>query len=448
MSSVSKPSQDKEAALRSLFNSIQPADTPKSALSNARSRAEDLLWILITQLLRREAIRRRATCLMTGETATRSAIRLIESIGKGRGHKVAVEEGSVRWNGLFLLRPMKTVTIKEVILYSRGTSLSHLPPMDIVALQLLSSKVGVQDGGNGNKASMGRLTESLIHLLEKNVPSTVSTINKIGDKLVFSDDLASHGYQDEEEDTFGVNASSSNAFQQVGPSVPLRFRSRQLSTSTQISKLSLSSNLSNGPVPGGVGDRSLQGLGLGRMGSTLYYAAKKMFSYNGALACPLCQMPSQRGLHAWKRGLTVKSNKEDNNLAQNETLLHQDWINLTDLLCYACTIVLDTPESTKKDLEMKLPSFVLYGAHRRLREASGDTLLDEEDINSAHAILNGSASNTAQSTNHSTVERHEKQTMQKLDREQMKQHLNGFLLADEESQPSTPSHRERKQIDW
>lgn len=384
---------------------------------------------------------------MTGETATRTAIRLIESIGKGRGHKVAVEEGSIRWNGLFLLRPMRGVTAKEVALYSRGSSLSFLPPQDIVAMQLLSGKGGLQDGGNGNKASMGRLTESLIHLLERNVPSTVSTINKIGEKLVFSDDLASHGYQDEDEDTFDVNASSSNAFQQVGPSVPLRFRGRQLSNSSKMSKMSLtSSSTANEPVLGGAGDRSLQGLGLGRRGSTLYYAAKKMLPYNGALACPLCQMPSQRGLHAWKRGLTVKSNRQ-NELLEDQTF-YQDQINLSHYLCYACTIVLDTPEGTKEKPMMELPSFVLYGARRRLREASGEVLLEEEEINSVNTLLNGSTDYIAQSTNDSSNGNHEKQNLQKLDREQMKQQINGFLLQDEESQSSTPSNRERKQIDW
>jgi hypothetical protein len=446
---------DKELALRSLFESIQPKDTPKGSLANARSRAEDLVALLTTHLLRRQAIRQKATCLMTGETSTRAAIRLIDSIGKGRGHKVSIEETSIRWNGLFILRPMKTVTAKEVALYSRGKNLSSLPPSEIIAMQLLSAKgnsSGGQEGGNGNKASMARLTESLIHLLEKNVPSTVSTINKVGDKLVFADDLASHGYDNAAEkgrDHLDVNASSSNAFHQVGPSVPLRHRKRQDSASTQLSHMSLASD---GPIPGGPGDRSLQGLGLGRMGSTFYYAAKNMLAYNGTLACPLCQMPSQRGIHDWKRGLTIKLY---HNQDQEGDTHSTKQIDLTELLCYGCSMVLDTPETTKKELRMmQLPTFVLDGARRRILEAGGKLAVDENDVKAAGTLANGSSTTLhSNGTTNDTVQHTQHKTpvaLQKLNQEQMKHHLNGFLLNDEESIPqaNVRPQQQRKQTDW
>jgi hypothetical protein len=382
---------------------------------------------------------------MTGETSTRAAIRLVDSIGKGRGHKVSVEEGSIRWNGLFILRPMKAISAKEVALYSRGKSLSSLPPSEIITMQLLSGRKsgGGQEGGNGNKASMGRLTESLIHLLERNVASTISTINKVGDKLVFADDVASHGYDQGDTKRVDFNASSSTAFHQVGPSVPLRHRKRQDSTSTQVSRLSLTSS---GPAPGEPGDRSLQGLGLGRMGGALYYAAKNMLVYNGTLACPLCQMPSQRGLHDWKRGLTIKSDQmgTEPELAANG----KGDINLTDLLCYACNMVLDIPESTKeKKGMMTLPNFILDGAKRRIMEVEGTVVLSQEDIASADAL--STPSTTTKTNGNGSRPQHETPVaLQKLNQEQMKHHINGFLLNEDETPPASQRQQQRRQTDW
>ncbi|UZJ54229.1 hypothetical protein CBS101457_003549 [Exobasidium rhododendri] len=437
---------DKSSSLQSLFRIVQPSDTPKGMLSNARSRSEDLLSIFTSHLLRRQAIRLGASCLMTGETSTRMAVSILESVGKGRGHKLPVEQGSIRWNGLFILRPLKDVGAKEVTLYSRGKDLTSLPSLNIVAAQLLAS--GGHDASNGDKASMARLTESLIHLLEKNVPSTVSTVNKVGDKLVFSNDSASHGYDDDG----GLNGSvgcSSLSFHQVGPSVPIRLRKRQDSTSSDISRL----NLNGLSTFGEAGDRSLQGLGLGRLGNTLYVAAKRMALYNGALACPLCQMPSQRGLHAWKRGLTISLTQEE-----KTRQVMEDEINLTRLLCYACTMVLDTPENIKERTTMALPSFVLEGSLRRLKE---EATLDEKDISMLESLLDTSTSKQEMVEKKKGDHAHgleQKQVLHKLDRDQMKQHLNGFLLDDEQdgqndttaAAAAAPSsqQRERRQTDW
>jgi hypothetical protein len=450
---------DKEASLRALFGKIQPSDTPKGMLPNARSRSEDLLSLLTSHLLRRQAIRLKASCLMTGETSTRMAIRILDSVGKGRGHKLPVEQGSIRWNGLFILRPLKDVGAKEVTLYSRGKELESSIPLDIVASQLLANGVRSQDGANGDKASMARLTESLIHLLERNVPSTVSTVNKVGEKLVFSNDSASHGYDGDDDGDDSISKSSL-AFHQVGPSVPIRLRKRQDSASSKFSQMTLTS--SNGlSTFGEAGDRSLQGLGLGRLGNTLYVAARKMTLYNGALACPLCQMPSQKGLHAWKRGLTISSTKSDEAGAGRNGK-----IDLTSLLCYACTMVLDTPENTTPGSRMALPSFVLEGSLRRLK---GDASVNETDVSAASALLDGSSNEQQQQQQQQggpgeesqDREREERPVLQKLDRKQMKQHLNGFLLDDEEdhegergtARPAFPMKaqsqaRERRQTDW
>jgi hypothetical protein len=438
LSKTTHRTKGKKEALLALFQSIQPNDTPKGMLSNARSRSEDLLSLFTFHLLRKQAIGLGASCLLTGETSTRMAVRVLESVGKGRGHKLPMEQGSIRWNGLFILRPLKDVVAKEVALYSRSKSLESLTPLEIVASQVLNG--GQQDGGNGDKASMARLTESLIHLLERNVPSTVSTVNKVGEKLVFSNDYARHGYSnDDDEDNDDVEKSSVS-FHQVGPSVPIRLRRRQDGSASAV--IPSSSNGGQAKL-GGAGDRSLQGLGLGRMGSVLYFAAKKMTPYHGALACPLCQMPSQRGLHAWKRGLTITYSKQEEDSIK---LKHAKEINLTDLLCYACTIVLDTPESTKEGTTMALPPFVLHGALRRLSKKGGDGVLSVEEAATVDALVNGSSGGVKADHQAPHQNGSNKDVLHKLDRDQMKQHLEGFLLEEKDGQ-NTPS-RERRQTDW
>jgi len=52
-----------------------------------------------------------------------------------------------------------------------------------------------------------------------------------------------------------------------------------------------------------------------------------------------------------------------------EKLNDQYPINLSNLLCYACNLLLDTPETTPSDQTMPLPLFVLEDSQKRLREA-------------------------------------------------------------------------------
>lgn len=439
-----EPLASQQTALSDLFQSMQPKSTPKGMLPNARSRSEDLVSLLIIHLLRREAVRLGASCLLTGETSTRMAVKLIDSIGKGQGHKLPLEQSAIRWHGLFILKPMKEVSRKEVEYYTRQKKLVSLTSLDIIASQLLSSGDGIS-GANGDKASMGRLTDSLIHLLERNVASTVSTINKAGDKLVFSDEAAA---DERIEDEVDINASSSTAFIQVGPSVSLRQRRRQDSTSTQMSKLSFGSSHParlDGSTVGEPGDRTLQGLGLGRMGSTLYFAAKKMLPYKGELACPLCQMPSQRCLHAWKRGLTVQRNPGNSDKAR-EKLFLTDRVDLSKYLCYGCALILDTPENVQEGAMMVLPSFVLVGVQDRMHESISKAETNGHTFTEPNGHVDASTEPLP-----ALYGDHKEQNgrgMQKVERSEMRRHLSGFLLNDDETIQTPTSQQERQQMDW
>lgn len=328
-------------ALRALFSTIRPEKVPRTALANARSRAEDMHRLLITHLLRREAERREVSCLLTGENATRRAIRTLEGLGRGQGHKMPMEEGPIRFRDVYLLKPLSDVTSKEVTFYLRTNNVSSLIPDDLIVSELLSE----QDGsGSGNKASIGRLTESLINLLEGNVPGTISTVNRTSSKLVFNDEEASHVAAKEEED------KNDQVFEAVGPSMPLR-RRKQIKdgngTGSAIAEL----------------EQNVRGLGLGGQGAKVYLSVKSWPHFTGNHACPLCQMPAQRGLQEWRKALTVDKKQEEEKV---EKINEQYPINLSNLLCYACNLLLDTPETTPLDQTMPLPLFVLQDAQRRM----------------------------------------------------------------------------------
>lgn len=344
-------------SLLALFSAIRPDKVPRTALANARSRAEDMHRLLIMHILRREAVRRGASSLLTGENATRRAVRMIEGLGRGQGHKMPMEEAPVRWHGVFLLRPMADVSTKEVAFYLHSIKLEALLPQDLVASELLAEP---EDGagagaGAGSKASISRLTESLINLLEGNVPGTASTVNRTSGKLVFHDDPASHMAEHDGDALF-----VENGFERIGPSEPLRRRRRRRLAAESDADAAVS-ELNNG----------LRGIGLGGQGTKMYLAVKAWPSFAGERACPLCQMPAQRGLQQWRQELTVSKRDKGVQADGPEPLSAKGAIDLSDLLCYACTLLLDTPETTASGQTMPLPTFVLDGARTRLEAANG-----------------------------------------------------------------------------
>lgn len=84
-------------ALQALFSTIYPASTPRGSASAARTRSEDLHRALVQLLLRRTAKQRGAASLILGDSSTRMAIRLIETVSKGAGHKLPIEGAGAIW---------------------------------------------------------------------------------------------------------------------------------------------------------------------------------------------------------------------------------------------------------------------------------------------------------------------------------------------------------------
>lgn len=149
-------------ALSKLFNSIKTL-TAK----------EELLQTLRTHLTVHVARTHGYCKVMTGESCTRLAIKLMTNLALGRGAFLAWDTGfsDERHGDVVLVRPMRDHTLKEVAFYN------HLFGVPSVFTPAIDTKAP-------EKASIHRLMEAFILRLQVQFPSTVSTVYRTSEKLV------------------------------------------------------------------------------------------------------------------------------------------------------------------------------------------------------------------------------------------------------------------------
>ncbi|GAB1293755.1 Cytoplasmic tRNA 2-thiolation protein 2 [Apodemus speciosus] len=149
-------------ALSKLFNSIKTL-TAK----------EELLQTLRTHLTVHVARTHGYCKVMTGESCTRLAIKLMTNLALGRGAFLAWDTGfsDERHGDVVLVRPMRDHTLKEVAFYN------HLFGVPSVFTPAIDTKAP-------EKASIHRLMEAFILKLQLQFPSTVSTVYRTSEKLV------------------------------------------------------------------------------------------------------------------------------------------------------------------------------------------------------------------------------------------------------------------------
>ncbi|KAI8073987.1 hypothetical protein BC940DRAFT_231953 [Gongronella butleri] len=153
-----------EERLRALFKSI-----------NKNTAKEDLFWHLKLAMLLAMARREGCDYIFLGDTATRQSIKMISCISHGRGYSIPFDVG-VEVEGCFpgvvLLRPMKDALTKEVAVYNHLHGLTG----DVIAPQNFGTYMPP-------KSSIERLTEHFIVGLDRDFPSTVSTVSRTASKL-------------------------------------------------------------------------------------------------------------------------------------------------------------------------------------------------------------------------------------------------------------------------
>lgn len=133
---------------------------------------EELLQMLRSHLLLHTARTQGYTKVMTGESCTRVAIKLLTNLALGRGAFLAVDTGFVdsRHGDVTVVRPMRDYMAKEIAFYN------HFFGVPTVITPPLHAK-------RREKTSIHRLMENFLLGLQVDFPSTISTVYRTGEKL-------------------------------------------------------------------------------------------------------------------------------------------------------------------------------------------------------------------------------------------------------------------------
>ncbi|XP_075367192.1 cytoplasmic tRNA 2-thiolation protein 2 isoform X1 [Mycteria americana] len=133
---------------------------------------EELLQMLRTHLILQTARTRGYAKVMTGESCTRVAIKLLTNLALGRGAFLAVDTGFVdnRHGDVMVVRPMREYMAKEIAFYNH---FFHVPT--VIAPPLPTKR--------REKPSIHRLMENFLLGLQEDFPSTISTVYRTGEKL-------------------------------------------------------------------------------------------------------------------------------------------------------------------------------------------------------------------------------------------------------------------------
>ncbi|KAM3917939.1 cytoplasmic tRNA 2-thiolation protein 2 [Leptodactylus fuscus] len=145
--------------------------------SNARTLTAklELLQCLRSHLIMIVALTCGYPKVMTGESCTRLATRLLSNISLGRGAFLPLDTGfsDDRYGNVITVRPMREYSLKEISFYNR---LFNVPSVFIPTLETKAP----------DNSSIQHLSESFITKLQADFPSTVSTMYRTSEKLNIS----------------------------------------------------------------------------------------------------------------------------------------------------------------------------------------------------------------------------------------------------------------------
>ncbi|NXD73086.1 CTU2 protein, partial [Eolophus roseicapillus] len=133
---------------------------------------EELLQMLRIHLILQTARTKGYTKVMTGESCTRVAIKLLTNLALGRGAFLAVDTGfkDNRHGDVMVVRPMREYMAKEIAFYN------HFFNVPTVIAPPLPTK-------RRDKPSIHHVVERFLMGLQEDFPSTISTIYRTGEKL-------------------------------------------------------------------------------------------------------------------------------------------------------------------------------------------------------------------------------------------------------------------------
>ncbi|OAD01597.1 hypothetical protein MUCCIDRAFT_156834 [Mucor lusitanicus CBS 277.49] len=136
---------------------------------------EDLLWNIKMEMLVTVARREGCPYIFMADSATRQAIKMISMTSKGRGYSVALDvsvDNTQSFKDLCIMRPMKDMLSKEIGFYNHFANVTQFETLPYNFSTMMPGKT-----------SIDRLTEEFIVSIEREFPSTVSTICRTVMKL-------------------------------------------------------------------------------------------------------------------------------------------------------------------------------------------------------------------------------------------------------------------------
>jgi cytoplasmic tRNA 2-thiolation protein 2 len=137
-------------------------------LSSKEDAFRQLIFATITNYAQKNGFQ----YVLTGESASNLAIRVISDVSKGRGYNLPlnVSFNDNRWQGLNILRPMKDKLAKEIAFYNA------IHRLKTVFIPNMTTATPL-------KSSIDRLVEEFITTLQTDFPSTVHAILRTTEKL-------------------------------------------------------------------------------------------------------------------------------------------------------------------------------------------------------------------------------------------------------------------------
>ncbi|KAI7904948.1 uncharacterized protein BX663DRAFT_501126 [Cokeromyces recurvatus] len=160
-----------------------PVEQLKQLFANIKKTTakEDLLWNLKMEMLVTVARREKCDYIFMADSATRQAIKMISMTSKGRGYSLALDvsvDDQQSFKDLCIMRPMKDMLAKEIGLYNYFVKTDQyiISPLNFSTMM-------------PGKSSIERLTEEFIVGLERDFPSTVSTVCRTVMKLTPAADM-------------------------------------------------------------------------------------------------------------------------------------------------------------------------------------------------------------------------------------------------------------------
>ncbi|KAG2180005.1 hypothetical protein INT43_003792, partial [Umbelopsis isabellina] len=170
LDSVHKKEMSNAEKLRAIFDGIDKL-----------SAKEDIYWHLKMSMLYHRAKKEKCDFIFLGESSTRQAIKMISMTSKGRGFSAALDvgvENSISYKDVAVIRPMKDMLGKEIAYYNRNHGIAK----NVMQTTNFTTKAT-------SKSSIERLTEEFITGLDRDFPSTVSTVSRTASKLTVHSEM-------------------------------------------------------------------------------------------------------------------------------------------------------------------------------------------------------------------------------------------------------------------